>query len=441
MSTERSGGARVIVVGGGWSGLAAAWNLHRAGARPLLIDDRPTLGGRSATAHLGTRAITLGGKNIGRKYSRFRAFAAELGAGEAAYEHFGINSSRIENGRMRTTDSTNKAAALYGMLRGVPPRDLSRILRLAYYVRRDRANAFLSGPDIERYAARTGDPTLSAFFGTRLRERLLRPAVIRMNGAEPEESHLSTLGTNLGMLLDGFDQLTDGFDPLLHAFAAQVETRAATRVTALRVTAGRVTGVRALAPDGTSSEEEADAVVLAVPAPHAAELLRQHHDELAQHLSRVRYFPVSVVVAEYDRPVFDTRIRALTFPADSPLSNAGAYGVTDRHLVRYTFSGRAARALPGDDEELAALAERHLGAHLDLDAPKRLDTATARWQHGLCAYAPAHTRTLSAVDTLTAALPGLTLTGDYARGASIEACVRAAEERTDRLLHHLDRPG
>ncbi|MET9413989.1 FAD-dependent oxidoreductase [Streptomyces klenkii] len=427
---------RVIVVGGGWSGIAAAWNLHRAGARPVLLDEQPSLGGRSAAAPLGSRTVTLGGKNIGRKYTSFRAFAAAMGARDADWEHFGINSSRIENGRVRTVDSTSRAASLTGLLAGVPLRDLARILRLARYVRADRANAFLTGPEFDRLAARTGDPALSAYFGSVLQERLLRPAVVRMNGAEPDETHLGTFGTNLGMLLDSFDQLTGGFDGILDRFADTVETRTRTRVTALAVEGGRVTGVHT-ATGGGASELAADAVVLALPAPAAAALLQPHHPQQARLLGRVRYFPVTVVVAAYDRPVFDERVRALTFPPGSPLSNAGAYGVGDRHLVRYTFSGRAARALPHGRDDLTALAEKELGAHVDLSAPRRTAAVSAHWEHGLCAYSAFHSTTLRALAELAADLPGLALTGDYVRGASVEACFRGAYACTDDLVRTL----
>ncbi|WP_445283526.1 protoporphyrinogen/coproporphyrinogen oxidase [Streptomyces sp. DSM 118148] len=433
MDPERSR-ARVAVVGGGWSGIAAAWNLHRAGARPVLFDDQPVLGGRSAVAALGSREVTLGGKNIGRKYLLFREFARAQGVPESSFEHFGINSSRVENGRVRTVDSTSKAASLYDLLRGVPPRDLVRILRLAHYIRRSRANAFCAGPDFERLAARTGDPSLATYFGKELRQRLIRTTLVRMNGAEPDEAHVGNFGTNLGMLLDGFDQLPGGFTPLLTAFSTTVETRSGTRVTGLRVTAGRVTGLFATTGEGTDVEEGFDAVVLALPAPASAVLVAPHHAELAERLCVVRYFPVSVVIAAYDRPVFDERVRALTFPPESPLSNAGAYGVTDLNLVRYTFSGRAARGLPDDEEYLIHLAEKELGAHLDLGTARRTGLVCARWEQGLCAYSRFHSRTLAGIDKAAAELDGLALTGDYVRGASIEACFRGAYERTDALL-------
>ncbi|MFC7265396.1 FAD-dependent oxidoreductase [Streptomyces lutosisoli] len=246
------------------------------------------------------------------------------------------------------------------------------------------------------------------------------------------------------MLLDSFDQLTHGFTPLLDGFRGQIATHAATRVTGLTVDSGRVTGVRAITEAGEQLTLTADAVVLAVPAPAAAALTAEHQparaEQLgarAEQLGAVRYFPVAVVIAEYDRPVFDERVRALTFPPGCPLSNAGAYGVTDRHIVRYTFSGRAVRSLPAGNDDLITLAEKELGAHLDLTTPRRTGAVTARREHGLCAYSPFHSSTLTKINTLSKELAALALTGDYVRGASIEACFRAAYERMDAVIRTL----
>lgn len=50
----------VLVVGGGLSGLAAAWQLHRSGVEVLLLEARPRLGGRILTAESGGAHFDLG---------------------------------------------------------------------------------------------------------------------------------------------------------------------------------------------------------------------------------------------------------------------------------------------------------------------------------------------------------------------------------------------
>src|SRR5687767_15685784 len=91
-----------IVVGGGASGLAAAYFLEQQGLRSVIVERDGALGGRMGTVQLGDRSLDCGGKNIGRRYRLFRRFAASLGA--HAFEYFGLNSSQVIDGRVKTFD-------------------------------------------------------------------------------------------------------------------------------------------------------------------------------------------------------------------------------------------------------------------------------------------------------------------------------------------------
>ncbi|WP_424889057.1 FAD-dependent oxidoreductase [Streptomyces sp. XH2] len=436
MSTTPIEGATAVVVGGGWSGIAAAWYLATSGAEVTLLDENASLGGRCAEASLGERAVTLGGKNIGRGYSNFRQFARALGSDD--FEHFGINSSYVRDGKLHTVDSTTRWRSVRESLRTVPVRDAARLLRLAWTVRRHDADGYLAGPGFRQLAIRNDDPPLTSFFAPRTASGLLRPVTVRMNGAEPDEAHLGNLGSNLRMLMDTYDQLASGFSPLYREFARRVTVRLRSRVTALTTDAsGRVIGVLTGSLGQGSVTCPADAVVLALPAPAAAHLLAQSR-WLAQDLLAIRYFPAFVAVVEYDRPVFPEQVRALVFDADSPVSNAGAYGISARHIVRYTFSGRTARTWldrASTDEELLAAAEQALAPHFPDVLRGRRHVATARWATAYCAYSRHHATRLERIDAATPA--GLTLTGDYFRGASIEACFRAARERIAVLTSQL----
>lgn len=147
-------GKRAIVIGGGWSGIAAAWYLHLAGANVSLFDANSSLGGRSQSVLLGERSVTLGGKNIGRRYERFRDFVSENGGGK--WEHFGISTSQIGRGRVRAIEGTRRNSATLRILRRARLRDLAHLLRAARAVRRDTTNRFLDGPDF-LHAIRFGD--------------------------------------------------------------------------------------------------------------------------------------------------------------------------------------------------------------------------------------------------------------------------------------------
>lgn len=61
---------RVVVVGGGFAGIAAASRLHARGARVTLLDDRTALGGRARSDELDGWTIDVGAQLIATSYAR-----------------------------------------------------------------------------------------------------------------------------------------------------------------------------------------------------------------------------------------------------------------------------------------------------------------------------------------------------------------------------------
>ena len=354
------GDARVAVVGGGLSGIATAHHLRELGIGADLIEREPVLGGRSADHPVGDRRVTFGGKNIGTRYRRFRAFAASYGPSE--FERFGINSSQVENGELVGIDSTRRFQAVRALRRTGSARDLARLARLALLVRRKDENRFLGSPLSARLGERSDHVPLTAHFGPRMTQRVLRPLVVRTTGAEPDEAYLGNFPASLGMLLDSYEQLSHGMHELFERFRERGGATTGTSAEALTTAGGEVTGLELTDRAGTRTESY-DAVVLATPAAVSARLVRAVDARLADLLERVVYHPAAVAIVRYERPVFTEATRALVFD-DGPVSNAGAYGIHDLDLVRYTFSGRDARGLLGEGpERLVERAEAALGRH------------------------------------------------------------------------------
>lgn len=420
-------GSRFAIVGGGLSGLAAAWYLQRRGAETHIFEREAALGGRAGSGQLGERWLTLGGKNIGLGYGRFRAFTESLG--EYPYEHFGINSSRVLDGRLLTFDSTARVRALTA-LRGVPVSDLARLGRLMLTVRRNPDARFLGEKRGEGLARRYRGKSVEQAFGPRLRELLLRSLTVRVSAAEPDEVPMANVMPYVGMIVDSFEQLRGGMDEVVAAAAARSRVRLGTEVGGLLLERGHVRGLRLTTPSGKGASERFDGVVVATTATAAGRLVGGAASQLAALLAEVRYFPVTVLLAEYEQPVFDAAVRAIVFDADKALSNAGAYGLNDLNVVRYTFSGRKARQLPAepDAEDLVDMAERTLAPFANVNGNRRRALVARRMSPGLCAYHSDQASFLRALTPAERALPGLTLTGDYLCGCSIEACFAAAEE-------------
>jgi protoporphyrinogen/coproporphyrinogen III oxidase len=422
------GQRRFAVVGGGVTGIATTYYLRRLGHEAELIEQASVIGGRSRPEKLGARHITLGGKNIGRHYRLFREFTATMG--DHRYEHFGINASRVQGGKLRTLDRTRPRSGLLRFVSGASARDLGVFLYLCSRVRVNEDNRFLGSRYFQSLSECHDHRPLSAYFGPGLLKAVIRPMTIRMNGAEPDECYLGNFGTNLGMLLDSYDQLSMDMNDLFKQFEELGPVWLNTRAEELLITDGAVTGLK-LHRGEKHEVRHYEGVVLATPAPAAAQLVRPHLPSLADSLDQVRYSPAAVIVAEYDRPVFDMDVRALLFDDAQPLSNAGAYGMHERHVVRYTFSGRVARCylgLDADMETLLTSAEHQLDQHMPVSANRRRGYVARQWSCGYCAYLPYHGRFLRKVYKDVSSVYGLFLAGDYLRGASLEACFRSARD-------------
>jgi oxygen-dependent protoporphyrinogen oxidase len=135
------------------------------------------------------------------------------------------------------------------------------------------------------------------------------------------------------------------------------------------------------------------------------------------------------MLAEYDKPVFSPNVRALVFDESDPLSNAGAYGVNDLNVVRYTFSGRTSRQYmsnSADAEALLQLGEASLSKYIPFEPNSRRRFVARRFNQGLCAYTAYHARFIERVGQELKKVAGLYVTGDYIQGASIEACFRSS---------------
>src|SRR5215475_733826 len=127
-----------------------------------------------------------------------------------------------------------------------------------------------------------------------------------------------------------------------------------------------------------------------------------------------------LVLAEYDRPIFSPSVRALVFDEHELISNAGAYGMNDLHLVRYTFSGKTARrylSASTDTEELVGLGEAALNRYIPVSSRDRRRFVAKRFDLGLCAYTAFHGSFLDGMTQDLQKTQGLYVTGDYIQGA------------------------
>ena len=430
---------RVAVIGAGISGIAATFYLQRHNVDVDLYESCDRIGGRIGSECIEGRCLDFGGKNIGRKYSRFREFVSELGG--MNFEYFGFNTSQVINGKVVRLNKEKER--LYNVLRVLSLAGFGgtvRLLPLLQAVHKDYEQGFLNTPYFNAIADRFDSEPLDSFFPKSCADHLIRPVTVRMNGAEPEECYPGNFGSNLALVLDSYEQLKQGMQVMLDRFQANAKSvKLFTGHQVKAVERSKSTIMLHYTAGGKDSTAEYNKVIIALPAIQAASLFRDTLPDLSAILGKVRYYPVAVAIVKYGDNVFPDMQRAMVFDQSTPLSNAGAYGIHDLDIVRYTFSGKTARSLITHEsfpEEVVSLGEKIIEPYFNIRQNSRQDFIYKYISPGLCAYSPCHYRMLEKLDDHVRVLRGLFFTGDYRRGASLEACFRAAAESVEQLIQY-----
>ncbi|MGV9899208.1 protoporphyrinogen oxidase, partial [Streptomyces tendae] len=217
------------------------------------------------------------------------------------------------------------------------------------------------------------------------------------------------------------------------------------------ITHAPVTELRRTASDGwriVAGERElhADAVVVAVPAGPAAELLRAEAPAAAAELSAVEYASMALITLAYRRadaaalpegsgflvpPVDGHTIKASTFAS----RKWGWIADEDPDLVVLRASvGRYGdtEVLGRDDAGLVAVSRHDLAEATGLTA-EPVATRVTRWRDGLPQYPVGHHARVARVREHVAKLPGLAVCGAAYDGVGIPASITSAYAAVDQL--------
>jgi oxygen-dependent protoporphyrinogen oxidase len=430
---------RIAVIGGGISGIATAFYLMQ---RNMEVDlyDAGKIGGRVGSVQLDGRWVDFGGKNIGKQYRRFRDFAKIHGNQE--FEYFGFNTSQLINGRV--VGISKEGAKRFNMLKVMKMCGVSGVLKLYPHVKavlNDRQQGVLGSEYFRNLSERYDHLTLAQYLNPRCIKHVVRPVTVRMNGAEPDECYPGNFGSNLALALDSYEQLKKGMHGLLESFrsmnSGKLHIFEDHQVTSITDDPDSKSIILSFKNRDTQATSRYDRVISALPAHRLAALLEERLPSASALLRQIRYFPVAIAIVKYRNEVFRKNRRAMVFDASLPLSNAGAYGVNDLNLVRFTFSGRTSRSVIFENslpEEVVSLGEQIVSPYFAVRENVR-DSFTYNYlKEGLCAYAPWHHKLIDTIERELEQIAGLTITGDYRRGASIEACFRAAEESVNKVI-------
>ncbi|MPY95842.1 MAG: protoporphyrinogen oxidase [Acidimicrobiia bacterium] len=467
---------RVAVVGGGITGLAAAFELARAGADVVLHEAANVLGGKVRTGPFAGAALDAGPDAFLARAPWARELCDEVGladdlvapATRHAYLWAGGELRPFPHGLLLGVPTDLDALARSGLLStaGVDrvAEDLTRPddappagtdEAIGALVRRrlgaealDRlVDPLLSGVfagDVERLSAAAAAPQLAAAAASGpslvrgARQALARAAALSREAMPP--------GGEPGGPAPVFLTVRGGLGRLvarLHEAVGAERTRLGSRVEGLRRTAG---GYELQAGGGVEAH---DAVLVASPAPEASRLLAALDPGAAAVLAGIEYASVALVsfaypLAAVPRPLDGSgflvpRSAGLLMTACSWSSSKWAHVGGDGTARLRVSAGR-----DGDDR-IAALDDGALVSALraDLRTTMGIDAEPAQvrvtpWPASLPQYRPGHLDRLASLEaSLAGAAPGVVATGAAFRGVGLPACIDQGRQAARRLLGRL----
>ena len=452
--------ARVIVVGGGVSGLAAARFVTDAGHDVIVLEGADTVGGKVRSGSVAGIAVDLGAESVLARRPEATGLICAVGlAGEVIAPTTTSASVRVGGalhplpkrtmlGVPASIEALRESGALSAAgiaaveaeasLPPLPP--LERDVAVGPLVR-----ARLGGEVADRLV----EPLLGGVYAGRVDDLSLRATMPALYSALSEGGSLleaaarvTDVGTHAPSPTPVFASLRGGIGRLPVALAATLDVRTSTTVRAIERTG---TGYRLITgPVPEPVMYEADAVIIAVPAPKAARLLADLAPDAATELADVETASIAIgtfAFRDVDLPPGSgllvgaregLHVKAVTVSSHKWPMQTGGLTVLRASVGR---AGQTA-ALQRPDEELIALVRRDLRALLGLTA-EPVDALVTRWGGGLPQYGVGHVEKVERVRHAVGRLPGLAVAGATYDGVGIPACIASARAAVDRVLAEL----
>ncbi|MFH9980594.1 protoporphyrinogen oxidase [Streptomyces sp. NPDC017179] len=460
MSATRTGTDHVVVIGAGIAGLAAAHRLLWQGARVTVLEAAERVGGKLLPGEIAGVRVDLGAESMLARRPEAVTLARETGLADHLQPPATASASIWTRGALRPMPKGHvmgvpgSASALSGVL---SEEGLARIERDAGLPRTEVGDDVAVG---EYVAARLGrevvdrlvEPLLGGVYAGDAYRISMRSAVPQLfRAAQTHDSLLegvreiqaaAAAAQQTGPVFMGIE---GGVGRLPLAVAESVRARGGEILTGTPVTELRRQDRTSWQVTAGDRVLHADAVIVAVPAPVAAGLLRAESPEAAAELRAVEYASMALITLAYRRadaalpegsgflvpPVDGRTIKASTFAS----RKWGWIAEEDPDvIVLRTSVGRYGETeiLQRDDAGLVDVSRHDLREATGLDAAP-LETRVTRWTDGLPQYPVGHHARVARIREHVGKLPGLAVCGAVYDGVGIPACVASAYAAVDQL--------
>jgi oxygen-dependent protoporphyrinogen oxidase len=472
----------VAIVGGGISGLAAAFFLKDEPVTVTVLEGSPRLGGKLSESEVAGVAVDEGAEALLARRPEGTDLITATGLG----------------GELVAAGTTSSAIWTRGAMRSLPRR---QFMGVPADIGELAGTGLLSDEGVARACEdvrlhRDGDISVAGYVGGRLGsevvDRLVDPLLGGVYAGRSEElSFDATLGPlaaasrghatltgaaasliparpRAGEAKPLFVTLTAGLGSLPEVLAktsgADVRTGAAVRELSRTEAGWRLTVGSAADPEYL----EADAVIVAVPAAPASRLLYATAGAASSGLAEIRYASMAIITLAYrSEDLFHgqrgfNRQRGFNGQQGAGTERSGYLvpAVDGKAVKAVTFStvkwphlakrapvdivrcsvGRAGEValLRRDDEDLAALAAAELADASGITARSVAHRVT-RWGGALPQYTVGHLDRVARIRASVAEQPGLAVAGAAYDGVGIPACVATARSAAAQVLAYLSR--
>jgi oxygen-dependent protoporphyrinogen oxidase len=441
---------KAIIIGGGISGLSAAYYLSKAGIRPTVLERKPRIGGVIHTSIQQGCVLEEGPDGYMAAKPWAMNLIRELGLADqviGSNDHSRITYI-VRNGQLIPMPEGLMMMVPTKFLPLVETRLLSwrtkirmglEIFRQPRGPQADRSvHEFLLDHYGEESIDYLAEPLLAGVYGGDPREMsvncvlarfveleakygsLTRGALAAPRPPNPGGSFLQTLRGGLGDLIDALRSSAD-------VVQAEVETVAQT-----------ADGFRVRA---NGDWLETEHVVVGTPAGDAARVLEALQPEVHSLLADIPYSTSITLALGYRKNTFDHPLIGHGFLVPKKerkyifgctwVGNKFDHRVPSNMVVLRCFLGGEVMGLP--DEALVDAARSDLHNIMGIDAEPVFHNI-ARWPNSMAQYTVGHEQRVARIEELVSRVPGLYVAGNAYHGIGIPDCVRMGQEAALKII-------
>lgn len=470
-------GESYLVIGGGISGLSAAWALSQADptARITVLEGSSALGGKIGSAQVAGLLVDTGAESLLVRRPEALQLIDELGLGEGVVQPATTRAAIWSRGALHPMPQRT--------VMGIPsdPRSLSPLLRPEEIARvREEPMApapsssdvsvgdFVSGRLGDAVVDRLIEPLLGGVYAGHAREISLAAALPAMVPAQRTGMSLvAAAGAQVApapppgvaaapvfaTLTGGVHRLIAELERQLLRSRVQIHTGVLAREVRRRQTRVGAGGFEVVTgPRPAPISWHADRLIVATPPAAASRLLHDLTPEAATELGRVESASMAIVTLALPAerapslegsgllvpPVEGVKVKAATFSGNKwEWIRTAARSRREPVVMLRASLGRHRQAadLQREDSDLVSAVRRDLETMLGQPVPAPVDAHVQRWGAALPQYAVGHLDRVAAIRSSVATVPGLAVCGATYQGVGIPACIASGRSAATQVLH------